>query len=246
MGSLASTLSIPEKTMEQEFGVPRPGNACRSMPAERDPAEPALKATMRRVKTKARYTTYAPAYHFLQPPLSSLPLSRFPKLNISLWFLVTSCASLSSKCAYLAYLEIEQSPTIVGSTISLSFLSSLFFENDHPSREIVNRPGFLFVSFFSVQNLRIFFLFRQMSNDKCRMINRQESSSCSFLLPPRGWRLYRETRGSNVKKWMLWEINSGILDSFFIELTSSSNNKFFLFEIQTVFHIPYSWKKQQL
>ena len=62
MGSLASTLSIPEKTMEQEFGVPRPGNACRSMPVERDPAEPALKATMRRVKTKARYTTYAPAY----------------------------------------------------------------------------------------------------------------------------------------------------------------------------------------
>lgn len=173
MGSLASTLSIPEKTMEQEFGVPRPGNACRSMPAERDPAEPALKATMRRVKTKARYTTYAPAYHFLQPPLSSLPLSRFPKLNISLWFLVTSCASLSSKCAYLAYLGIEQSPTIVGSTISLSFLSSLFFENDHPSREIVNRPGFLFVSFFSVQNLRIFFLFRQMSNDKCLSYDKQ-------------------------------------------------------------------------
>lgn len=166
MGSLASTLSIPEKTMEQEFGVPRPGNACRSMPAERDPAEPALKATMRRVKTKARYTTM-PLHtcdHFLQPPLSSLPLSRFPKLNISLWFLVTSCASLSSKCAYL---EMEQSVWLD----NFSFFP--FFENDHPSREIVNRPDFLFVSFFSVQNLRIFFLFRQMSNDKCLSYDKQ-------------------------------------------------------------------------
>lgn len=167
--------------------------------------------------------------HFLQPPLSSLPLSRFPKLNISLWFLVTSCASLSSKCAYL---EMEQSVWLD----NFSFFP--FFENDHPSREIVNRPSFLFLSFFLVQNLRIFFLFRQMSNDKCRMINRQESSSCSFLLPPRGWRSYHETRGSNVKKywWMLWETES-VLDSFFIRLTSNICNKFFLFKLYSIFHI---------
>lgn len=180
--------------------------------------------------------------HFLQPPLSSLPLSRFPKLNISLWFLVTSRASLSSKCAYLAYLGIEQSPTIVGSTISLSFLSSLFFENDHPSREIVNRPDFLFVSFFSVQNLRIFF-FLLRTTSVCRMINRQESSSCSFLLPPRGWRSYHETRGSNVKKywWTLWETESVL--GFWIHFLSGwlllriINSFYSKFKLYSIFHI---------
>lgn len=172
--------------------------------------------------------------HFLQPPLSSLPLSRFPKLNISLWFLVTSCASLSSKCAYL---EMEQSVWLD----NFSFFP--FFENDHPSREIVNRPSFLFLSFFLVQNLRIFFLFRQMSNDKCRMINRQESSSCSFLLPPRGWRSYHETRGSNVKKywWMLWETESVL--GFWIHFLSGwlllriINSFYSKFKSYSIFHI---------
>ena len=82
-----------------------------------------------------------------------------------------------------------------------------------------------------------------MSNDKCRMINRQESSSCFFLLVDDDRIVKREDRMAG--KEILMDavgngISSGILDSFFIGLTSSSNNKFFLFEIQIVFHIPYS------
>lgn len=70
----------PRKTMAgpEPFGVPRPGNGLRQRVSfdagETGPGEPALKATMRGVKTKARYTVtiLAPAYlharnHFLVP-----------------------------------------------------------------------------------------------------------------------------------------------------------------------------------
>lgn len=95
----------PRKTMAgpEPFGVPRPGNGLRQRVSfdagETGPGEPALKATMRGVKTKARYTVtiLAPAYlharnHFLVPlypasashPLFSTFNSQRRKLNI--WF----------------------------------------------------------------------------------------------------------------------------------------------------------------
>lgn len=95
----------PRKTMAgpEPFGVPRPGNGLRQRVSfdagETGPGEPALKATMRGVKTKARYTVtiLAPAYlharnHFLVPlypastfhPLFSTFNSQRRRLNI--WF----------------------------------------------------------------------------------------------------------------------------------------------------------------